>query len=217
MLRTRNCTDCNLKLSQLLFYENGTVYDQLLILNSNYEVDPTLLAEQGLPYYAGTWVVYLLCANMALAATFTHLLLWNREDLRSAWSWMTPTNLRKQWRDFRWQNLNWRFWMDDGMRKLPRGDEDVDPHYAQMLKVSVGLSMIPIANIERLHIPVPRRPEQLVLCYLPSIVCGGSGRHLHEQFHFTMVELRHIRAPGDHIHRLLWSITRHYGHLSFYP
>ncbi|OJA11160.1 hypothetical protein AZE42_13863 [Rhizopogon vesiculosus] len=52
-------------LSQLLFYENGTQYDQTLILNSNYEVDPTLLAEQGLPYYASTWVINLLTSNMA--------------------------------------------------------------------------------------------------------------------------------------------------------
>ncbi|KAG2091233.1 hypothetical protein BD769DRAFT_397924 [Suillus cothurnatus] len=48
------------QLSQLLFYENGSLYDQTLILNSNYEVDPTLLAEQGVPYYSSTWVVYLL-------------------------------------------------------------------------------------------------------------------------------------------------------------
>ncbi|KAF8136746.1 OPT oligopeptide transporter [Boletus edulis] len=89
-------------LSQLLFYENGTVYDQLLILNSNFEVDPTLLAEQGLPYYAGTWVVYLLSTNLGLAATFTHLLLWNRDDLRDAWSWMSPSNLHKQWQELRW-------------------------------------------------------------------------------------------------------------------
>ncbi|KAG6376474.1 OPT oligopeptide transporter protein-domain-containing protein [Boletus reticuloceps] len=121
-------------LSQLLFYENGTVYDQLLILNSNFEVDPTLLAEQGLPYYAGTWVVYLLSTNLGLAATFTHLLLWNRDDLRGAWSWMSPSNLRKKWQDSRWGNVNWRFWNDDGIRGRPREDEDIDPHYAEMLK-----------------------------------------------------------------------------------
>ncbi|KAF8124327.1 OPT oligopeptide transporter protein-domain-containing protein [Boletus edulis] len=121
-------------LSQLLFYENGTVYNQSLILTSNYEVDPTLLAEQGLPYHAGTWVVYLLSTNLGLAATFTHLLLWNRDDLREAWSWMSPSKLRKQWLEFRWQNVNWKFWKDDGIREQPRGDEDIDPHYAQMLK-----------------------------------------------------------------------------------
>lgn len=36
------------QLSQELFYANGSVYDQLLILNDKFEVDKTLLAEQGL-------------------------------------------------------------------------------------------------------------------------------------------------------------------------
>jgi hypothetical protein len=61
------------QLSQLLFYENGTQYDQTLILNANYEVDPTLLAEQGLPYYASTWVVYLLSSNLASSLTSVRL------------------------------------------------------------------------------------------------------------------------------------------------
>jgi len=124
------------------------VYNQLLILNSNYEVDPTLLAEQGLPYHTGTWVVYLLGTNLALAATFTHLLLWNRDDLRGAWSWMYPSNVRKQWQEFRWENVNWKFWNDDGVREQPKGDEDIDPHYAQMLKVSLAPLVIPMTNVD---------------------------------------------------------------------
>ncbi|KAF8552269.1 OPT superfamily oligopeptide transporter [Imleria badia] len=120
--------------SQLLFYQNGTVYDQLLILNSSYKVDPILLAQQGLPYYAGSWVVYLIATNLGLAATFTHLLLWNCDDLRAAWSWMSPSNLRTKWREFRWNNVHWKFWNDDGIREQPQGNEDIDPHYAQMLK-----------------------------------------------------------------------------------
>src|ERR1700733_6486927 len=68
-------TEARQQLSQELFYENGTLYDQLLILNDKLEVDPTLLAEQGLPFYAGSWVTYLMASNIALAATFTHLLL----------------------------------------------------------------------------------------------------------------------------------------------
>ncbi|OJA15684.1 hypothetical protein AZE42_13188, partial [Rhizopogon vesiculosus] len=115
-------------LSQLLFYENGTQYDQTLILNSNYEVDPTLLAEQGLPYYASTWVVNLLTSNMA-TATFTHLLLWNWDDLRSAWSWMTLSSIKQTW-----ANFDWRVWQDNGMREQDISDEEIDPHYKQMLK-----------------------------------------------------------------------------------
>ncbi|KAJ7261713.1 OPT oligopeptide transporter protein-domain-containing protein [Mycena haematopus] len=116
-------------LSQTLFYANGSEYDQLLILNDNLEVDPTLLAEQGLPFYASTWVAQLLTTNLGMAATFTHLLLWNRDDLRGAWSWMTPSALKSL------TSFNWRFWQDDGMRKTPqKEDQDIDPHYREMLK-----------------------------------------------------------------------------------
>ncbi|KAG2148356.1 OPT oligopeptide transporter protein-domain-containing protein [Suillus cothurnatus] len=94
------------QLSQLLFYENGTQYNQSLILNSNYEVDPTLLAEQGVPYYSSTWIVYLLSSNLGLAATFTHLLLWNLDDMRSAWSWMNLSSIKQIWANFDW---NWYF------------------------------------------------------------------------------------------------------------
>ncbi|KAJ7364210.1 OPT oligopeptide transporter protein-domain-containing protein [Mycena albidolilacea] len=117
-------------LSQTLFYANGSVYDQLLILNDKFEVDPTLLAEQGLPFYSSTWVVQLLTTNLGMAATFTHLLLWNRDDLRGAWSWMTPSALKRSWADF-----NWKFWQDDGMRGTPSDEDgDIDPHYKEMLK-----------------------------------------------------------------------------------
>ncbi|KAJ7903340.1 OPT oligopeptide transporter [Mycena olivaceomarginata] len=117
-------------LSQTLFYANGSVYDQLLILNDKFEVDPTLLAEQGLPFYSSTWVVQLLATNLGMAATFTHLLLWNRDDLRGAWSWMTPSALKRSWADF-----NWKFWQDDGMRGTPSDEDgDIDPHYKEMLK-----------------------------------------------------------------------------------
>ena len=117
------------KLSQELFYENGTVYDQLLILNDKLEVDPALLAEQGLPFYAGTWIVYLLSSNIGMAATFTHLLLWNRSDLRGAWSWLNADTIRQMWSEF-----NWRIWEAEGKTEVSP-DDDLDPHYREMLKV----------------------------------------------------------------------------------
>ncbi|KAH9057304.1 OPT oligopeptide transporter protein-domain-containing protein [Lactarius vividus] len=115
-------------LSQELFYENGTVYDQLLILDEKLQVDPTLLAEQGLPFYAGTWVTNLLTTNVGMAATFTHLLLWNRNDLRGAWSWANKGSLKRMWTEF-----NWRLWEADGKREVSP-DDDLDPHYREMLK-----------------------------------------------------------------------------------
>lgn len=117
-------------MSQELFYQNGTVYDQLLILNDKLEVDPVLLEQQGLPFYAGTWIINLLTSNMGMAATFTHLLLWNRDDLRTAWNWATPAGIKRIW-----ANFNWKFWQDDGQREQPNADDDIDPHYRAMLKV----------------------------------------------------------------------------------
>jgi hypothetical protein len=145
------------QLSQLLFYENGTVYNQSLILNANYEVGPTLLAEQGLPYYASTWVVYLLSTNLGLAATFTHLLLWNRDDLRGAWEWMRPSRIYKKWQDFRLRNVNWKFWQNNGMREQPQNTEELDPHYVQMLKVSFSVSAITMN--EWLTVTTPKYPD----------------------------------------------------------
>ncbi|KAG1829215.1 OPT oligopeptide transporter protein-domain-containing protein [Suillus subalutaceus] len=83
-------------LSQLLFYENGTQYNQTLILNANYAII----------FSSGTGT-----------------------DMRSAWSWMTPSGIKKLW-----ANFDWKFWQSDGMRKQDVDDEDIDPHYKQMLK-----------------------------------------------------------------------------------
>ncbi|KAJ3739221.1 OPT oligopeptide transporter protein-domain-containing protein [Lentinula detonsa] len=115
-------------LSQELFYANGTLYNQTLILNQDLEVDPVLLEEQGLPFYAATWVVQLLTTNLGMAATLTHLLLWNREDLRLAWSWASPSRIRGSL-----TNFNWKFWQDSGLRNVEE-EEETDPHYREMLK-----------------------------------------------------------------------------------
>ena len=143
-------TETCLQLSQELFYENGTIYDQLLILNEKLEVDPTLLAEQGLPFYAGTWVTYLLTSNIALAATVTHLLLWNRSDLRAAWSWIGKGS-KEVWTEF-----DWPFRNADDIKQVSPAD-DLDPHYREMLKVFCYY----IQNTnERTNPPsVSRRPE----------------------------------------------------------
>lgn len=55
-------------LSQDLFYENGTQYDQTLILNADYSLNSTALAEQGLPWYAASNALYV-----SIAASFVPL------------------------------------------------------------------------------------------------------------------------------------------------
>jgi hypothetical protein len=71
-------------MAQDLFYENGSVYDQMSILDANYNLNRTALAEQGLPWYATTNAIYYMGQNMALGATFTHCALWYGKDVWEA-------------------------------------------------------------------------------------------------------------------------------------
>jgi hypothetical protein len=64
---------------------------------------------------------------VAFAATFTHLLLWNRDDLRAAWSWMNKDSITKMMAEF-----DWRFWKEVKQEAPP--DANLDPHYREMLK-----------------------------------------------------------------------------------
>ncbi|GAA6063037.1 hypothetical protein JCM10212_001016 [Sporobolomyces blumeae] len=63
-------------LSQDLFYENGSQYDQNTILNADWSLNETALAEQGLPWYAASNAVYYVGCNLAIGATLTHVALW---------------------------------------------------------------------------------------------------------------------------------------------
>ncbi|SCV69385.1 BQ2448_2405 [Microbotryum intermedium] len=77
-------------MGQTLFYENGTRYAQKLILDSNFNLNKTALAEQGLPSYSWTNAVYYFGLNLSIGASFTHVFLWYRKDLIAAW---------RQWRN----------------------------------------------------------------------------------------------------------------------
>ena len=74
-------------LSQLLFYENGTEYNQLLILNDDFTLNTTKLAEHGLPYYAGSQVLYKVSRTMYNGAAIMHFVVWHAKDVwRLVWT-----------------------------------------------------------------------------------------------------------------------------------
>ncbi|CAA7262267.1 unnamed protein product [Cyclocybe aegerita] len=62
-------------LSQVLFYENGTLYNQLAILDENFLLDPAKLAEQGLPWFTSSQVLTKIGSNLAIGATIMHIIL----------------------------------------------------------------------------------------------------------------------------------------------
>ncbi|TFY51641.1 hypothetical protein EVJ58_g10458 [Rhodofomes roseus] len=68
-------------LSQLLFYENGTQYEQLAILNSDFTLNNTLLEQQGLPYYAASQTLYQLSRTAYIGTAVTHFFIWHFKDV----------------------------------------------------------------------------------------------------------------------------------------
>ncbi|KAJ7503623.1 peptide transporter MTD1 [Mycena galericulata] len=68
-------------LSQELFYENGTQYDQLAILDENFRLDPAALEVQGLPWFASSQVLTQIGTNLSIGATITHVALWYGKDI----------------------------------------------------------------------------------------------------------------------------------------
>ena len=69
-------------MSTSLFFENGTTYDQSLILNADNSLNRTKLAEVGLPYYTTTYSISQMCYNFSLGAAIVHVLLWYWADLK---------------------------------------------------------------------------------------------------------------------------------------
>jgi hypothetical protein len=66
--------------------------------------------------------------NLAICATFTHLLLWNYGDIKSGWAFASPANLKKT---FNPKNWNIRSWTSPA--HMPSEDPETDPHYRLML------------------------------------------------------------------------------------
>ncbi|KAL0571466.1 hypothetical protein V5O48_010502 [Marasmius crinis-equi] len=64
-------------LTQLLFFENGTEYDQLAILNDNLELDYEKLEKVGLPWYASSQLLFKISRTMYIGAAITHFLIWH--------------------------------------------------------------------------------------------------------------------------------------------
>ncbi|KAK0433031.1 OPT oligopeptide transporter [Armillaria borealis] len=68
-------------LTQLLFLENGTEYDQLSILNADFTLNEEKLQAVGLPWFAASQLLYKVSRTMYIGAAITHFLLWHFKTL----------------------------------------------------------------------------------------------------------------------------------------
>lgn len=125
-------------LSQLLFdgnLSNSTSYaqyNQSLILNEDSQLDEAKLASYGLPFFASTYVAQLLTSNMAVTAGLVHMILWNYDDLKTAWTFMNWSNLRRITKPSTW---SLKYWKTDGSVEHTHDiteDDKMDPHYKLM-------------------------------------------------------------------------------------
>jgi OPT family oligopeptide transporter len=123
-------------LSQLLFSNSSNStsyqqYNQTAVLDSNNVLDPVALDQLGVPYFATTYATYILSTNLAITATFTHMFLWNYNDIKSAWSFASWSNIKRLARPATW---NYRFWRTEteDTRSI-ENEADLDPHYRLML------------------------------------------------------------------------------------
>jgi OPT oligopeptide transporter protein len=117
-------------LTQMLYTDqsNSTKYDpfnQSLIMDSNFIVQADLVEKTGLPWFSGTFIVYLISTNVAITATFTHLLLWNYKEMKSAWQFLRLKNLKESLHP-----RNLAFWRGPDDTRDP---DTTDPHVKLML------------------------------------------------------------------------------------
>ncbi|KJA14222.1 hypothetical protein HYPSUDRAFT_150665 [Hypholoma sublateritium FD-334 SS-4] len=68
-------------LTQLLYYANGTEYDQLSILNPDFTLNKEKLAVQGLPWYAASQMLFKISRTMYIGAAITHFFLWHYQTV----------------------------------------------------------------------------------------------------------------------------------------
>ncbi|KAI0315884.1 OPT oligopeptide transporter [Amylostereum chailletii] len=88
-------------LTQLLFNENGTQYNQLAILNPDFTLNKDALAVQGLPWYAASQMLYKVSRTMYIGAAITHFALWHGRDV-----WDIVRNVRtKECQDVHYQKM----------------------------------------------------------------------------------------------------------------
>ena len=121
-------------LSQELFSQTSnstlyTVFNQSQILDANNELNPSALATTGIPFFATTNAAYLLTTNLGITATVIHILLWNRDAVRNAFSGPSLSSIK----NFRPNLKFWQTPQSKGMEKRDEADVELDPHYQQML------------------------------------------------------------------------------------
>ncbi|TVY27147.1 Oligopeptide transporter [Lachnellula hyalina] len=132
-------------MSQLLYdtSSNSTVfaeYNLTAILTPENFIDQAGLKANGIPYLTGTYVAYLITTNMGCTATLVHMILWNWDDIKQGFFFLSPSNLKKLL-----QLSFWVFWKGGKSKEEHKREvlenPKMDPHYKMM--VQAGYEEVP--------------------------------------------------------------------------
>jgi OPT family oligopeptide transporter len=123
-------------LSPLMFSENSTStryisYNQSAILDHNYQVQPDLLATQGLPHLSSSHAFAMVVRNIGITAAISHMIVWHWEDIKSAFAFLASSNMRKLVQPSSW-SFNFKFWRNKSTKISIEEAEKICPHYALM-------------------------------------------------------------------------------------
>ncbi|PCH42585.1 OPT oligopeptide transporter [Wolfiporia cocos MD-104 SS10] len=68
-------------ISEVRFHENGTIYNQNLILNADGSLNRTALDTFGQPWISSSQVIYYFGINLSIGATVVHIALWHGKEM----------------------------------------------------------------------------------------------------------------------------------------
>ncbi|KAJ6621184.1 OPT oligopeptide transporter protein-domain-containing protein [Mycena sp. CBHHK59/15] len=95
----------------ILFYENGTAYNQDLILNDDFSLNLEKLEVQGLPWFSATYTIAKIGGSLSFGATVTHMILWNGKQVWEA----LKTGQRGECQDPHYLKMKVPFWWYAGI------------------------------------------------------------------------------------------------------
>lgn len=121
-------------LSQLMFHQSSNAtnfvqYNITAILNPDNTINSTLVAEQGLPYLSGSYLLSFISTNVGITAAIVHLLLWNYNDLKEGWSFLRWSKIRSYFSRQTTSNQD-----EAARRQKIVNDSEMDPHYKLMVQ-----------------------------------------------------------------------------------
>lgn len=119
-------------MAQQLFSADGSSYNQTMILGDDNTVDPAKLDAYGVPWFAMSNALSLMCLNMAVTAGIVHIICWNWQEIRHLFVWVLPWNLLAEFKAMK-ADGRLKFWKGSQYVEQYPGTEG-DAHFAAMRK-----------------------------------------------------------------------------------